>query len=111
MITLQDIRTSYRNCHSFACDIEFLRRFHRTPIREEKKWAKLLFKRAQTLDIEWADVAEPQPHRLIWKDGRAIRYQPNEDRWQEEESVEMALAADAGISGGVAYFIPSLLLG
>src|SRR2546421_11245022 len=113
MITLQDIRASYRNYTEFSCQIDFVRRFYRNPVREERKWGKLRFERPQTLEMEWADDVpnrEGKIHRILWKEGKAIRYRPSEDAWQEEESIEVALGAEAGISGGLTYVIPSLLL-
>jgi hypothetical protein len=50
-------------------------------------------------------------HCIIDEADNAKRYIPSEDRWQEEPSIELALAAEAGISGGLSYFVPSLLLG
>ncbi len=114
MNIVDKIRAAYLRCGSFSCKGELSRRIFQSPSPSKQIHVRILFARPDALRIEWFELSlarRPKAHLIVAKNRTAYRFDPEEGRWQKEDSVHLALAADAGISAGISSFIPSLLLG
>lgn len=78
----------------------------------EKKPFKTFFARPRLFRFEWIDYFPWKDGRLyvIWSNGRAAFSYSQPDRYEEKESLELAIAGATGISRGAAYTIPTMLM-
>lgn len=77
----------------------------------EKKPFKIFFTRPNLFRFEWIDYFPWKEGRLymIWSNGKGAFSYSQPDDYEQEESLEMAIAGATGISRGAAYTIPTML--
>jgi outer membrane lipoprotein-sorting protein len=77
----------------------------------EKKPFKIFFTRPNLFRFEWIDYFPWKEGRLymIWSNGKGAFSYSQPDEYEQEESLEMAIAGATGISSGAAYTIPTML--
>ncbi|HSY17068.1 MAG TPA: hypothetical protein VK815_01985 [Candidatus Acidoferrales bacterium] len=70
----------------------------------------LSFVRPKQLYLEWWNHHQPFQRHITLSSGKnIIRHTTSTLDWQVESSMEMAIAGETGISGGLALHIPGLL--
>lgn len=112
MELIEEVKRAYAECAGFSCRSVFERHFRGDPPRTVKHQAVVLFARPDNLRVEW--IKEPDKHRLrcIVASGPKIStFDEGDGGWADAGSLRDAIAEQAGVSGGLAAFIPSLLLG
>lgn len=105
---------TYASCRSFRCEATMVRYFRTPPRRSVRFRVAIVFRKPRDIKVDWD--TEPYEdannhHCIVAVNGKAFRYESARGEWSREDSIEMALAAEAGISGGLASFIPAFLLG
>lgn len=78
----------------------------------EKQPFKLFFNRPNQFRFEWIDYGSQRNGRLriVWSEGKETFTYWEPDKYEKEESLEMAIAGATGVSSGAAYHIPNLLM-
>jgi len=115
---LEKVKSKYETCSSFFCEgttKTISNMFGKDkPHKMESKFS-IRFQRPNLLRVDWFKPSQasftPQSASLYTKDGKYFGVPGHSPTPEEFKSIEIGMGTYAGISGGVTYMIPSILIG
>lgn len=112
-VLVSKVVSTYANCQRFRCSATLTRILRAQKIIESHFSMQLAYAAPQKMLLEWwLDGHKDQSHHALMCDGNyTMRANVADLTWRREASIEDALASYAGISNGLALYVPGLLIG
>jgi hypothetical protein len=100
----------YANCRHYSCHA-VLKQLIQTENKTQREiLLNLCFSRPDKLFCEWWPKNRDSQKRITLANGQKItRHFPSEFLWEDEPSIEQAVAGEAGVSAGLVLYMAGLL--
>ncbi|MDR0532527.1 MAG: hypothetical protein LBH01_01075 [Verrucomicrobiales bacterium] len=111
---LQKVKDAYRNASTFSADGEYLVELRTEYPHKMTGTFKIRFSRPEQIRVDWSETksgGEVFVNSVFTRDQTIFFYWSEFGKWSPQKNMEYALGANAGISHGISYAIPSLLCG
>lgn len=109
------VKEKYSTCETFSCVGTSLRTLNTTPARNDERSFLIRFERPDLIRVDWTRSKflglGKETSSIYTDDGKIFSYSATLEGPKPYPSVSNAIGVEAGVSDGISYLIPPLLLG
>jgi len=105
---------TYKTAKTFSCDGDYESDSTSIPPLNDKITFKIVFSRPGLFRMDWTETkmgGDVVTNSIFTRDGALYFYWPLMNKYAKQKSIPDIIGTNAGISRGLSYEIPSLLLG
>ena len=109
------VKEKYSTCKTFSCTGTYLQTRDTSLAKQDERSFLIRFGRSDLIRVDWTQSKFMRPGKetssIYTEDGKIFSYSATLGGPKPYPSVSKAIGVEAGVSGGISYLIPPLLLG